>query len=1661
MPRLPLASLRVRLVGLVLLAILPALGLILHTAAGQRRKADREFTSEVRYLARIITEEVDDTVAAAHSVLLVMARLPEVRGSDGSLCSSLIADLKKDFPQFINIGVIHPDGNVFASSLPVKERVNLADRSYFRRCMETRSFAVGDYQVGRITQTASLNFAYPVLDGNRNVQAVVYVAMDLDSFDKSFQSMPMPERSCLVVLDSSGTILSSHPAGALARGERAAESLHTRIRTGAYDEDFEGPGPDGEMRFYSCRSPKSADDKIHVFVGLHQQAAFESINRTLTFNLGALGLVAILALAAAWFGGDLFILRRIRDLARAAGRLRTGDLSIRVDPGSGGVELDQLAQSFNEMAESLQKRQQETEQARADLQSRIDLQKAISAISTHFISLESDHIDEGIRNTLKAVGTLTGADRAAVILTPPGASYPDLAHEWCAEGVSPLKDRLKRRPLEFFPTFADAVRRFEPVLIPRVADLPPESGPAREALSEAGIKSLLVVPMKQGRTLVGLIAIDAVRDEKAWTADAVEFLRIAGEIIASALERKRTDRALRHSEERYRYLFEKSIQGILIHQDDTIRYVNPAVLQLLGYDRAEDLAGRSIWETLVAPEEREILRDRASRAQRGEPVPPHFGWQALRRDGTRIWVQSTISLVTWDKRPAVCAFLLNITERKLAEEALRKQQLEQQVIFDSVPALIWYRDAAGRIQRVNRTAAAARGLTAKEMEGRPMEAFYPDEAARYHDDDLEVIRTGRPKLGIIEHLQVTSGEKICIRTDKVPYRDERGTIVGVVAISVDISERMRAEEAERERTEQMLRQQAALLRLAQADPGDYDAMLLRITEEAAQTLGVARVSVWRFSPDRAEMVCEDLYDQGSHRHERGARIPTAGYPRYLRTLEEQRVIAVSDARIDAVTAELKATLEPIGVISVMDATILTGGRIGGVICCGHTGAPRVWSAEEQSFAASIADIVALAFSSSERRRAEDQLRNSEALYHSLVENLPQFILRKDRQGRLTFCNQRYCAIAGKTFDELVGKTDHDLYPPDLADKYREDDKKVMESGQVLDTVEAHRLPSGEMTYVRVVKTPLRDAAGRVIGIQGIFWDVTRQTRSEEELAYERNLLHILMDNSADLIYFKDRESRFLRINKAMALRFGISEPAEAVGHSDFDYFLEEHAQQAYDDEQEVMRSGQPIIGKEEKETWRDGTETWASSTKIPYRDPSGSIIGIFGISRNVTERKRAEQQLFRQAFYDPLTNLPNRSLMLDRLAHALRRASRRDHYFAVLFLDLDRFKDINDSLGHMIGDQLLVAIARRLETCLRPGDTVSRLGGDEFVILLEEVLDLRGAIAVADRILKELPTPFNLQGQEVFTTTSIGIAPASPDYKNPEDLLRDADTAMYRAKEAGRARYMVFDPTMHVHVVERLQMETDLRRAVDRKEFVLHYQPIVSLVSGRITGFEALLRWQHPTRGLVQPADFISASEENGLIVPIGIWVLRESCRQARDWQSRFPMTPPLAINVNLSSRQFSQSDLLHHVGQILQDTGIDPNTLTLEITESALMDNFNASADMINQLKALRIQLNLDDFGTGYSSLSYLHRFPISILKIHHSFIGRLDGTAESEEIVRTIISLARNLRMQVIAEGVETEAQLKKLKSLQCHLAQGYFLSKPLDAEAAGLLLSSNKTW
>ena len=502
----------------------------------------------------------------------------------------------------------------------------------------------------------------------------------------------------------------------------------------------------------------------------------------------------------------------------------------------------------------------------------------------------------------------------------------------------------------------------------------------------------------------------------------------------------------------------------------------------------------------------------------------------------------------------------------------------------------------------------------------------------------------------------------------------------------------------------------------------------------------------------------------------------------------------------------------------------------------------------------------------------------------------------------------------------------------------------------------------------------------------------------------------------------------------------------------------ESVQQLFAD---IFKEKIAIVEAELRNVRKDGSIIWERLRSQLIFNNDGEPVELRIICRDITERKQIEEQLVQNAFYDALTGLPNRVLFVERLEQAIGHTQRhQEHLFAVLFLDLDRFKIINDSLGHLTGDRLLIELASRLQLCLRQSDTVARMGGDEFTILLPDIEDSSDAIRVAERIAEQLQLPFILDDKEVFTSVSVGITLSTTGYDRAEDVLRDADIAMYRAKSQGTARYEIFNTDMHAQAIALLQLETDLRLAIERQEFCLHYQPIVLLESGKIAGFEALIRWQHPQKGLLAPDTFLPTAIETGLLISLCRWVISTACQEASQWRSQFPDLL-FTVSINLSSQRFNQSNLSAEVAGVLQDTNLEPSILKLEVVESLIMESAETVTAMLYELKDLGIKLAIDDFGTGYSSLARLHHFPIDELKIDRSFIDGMSSHPGNSEIVEAIIALAQKLNLDVTAEGIETPEQLAKLRALKCKYGQGFYFSRPLNGEAVRELILSNPQW
>jgi diguanylate cyclase (GGDEF)-like protein/PAS domain S-box-containing protein len=673
---------------------------------------------------------------------------------------------------------------------------------------------------------------------------------------------------------------------------------------------------------------------------------------------------------------------------------------------------------------------------------------------------------------------------------------------------------------------------------------------------------------------------------------------------------------------------------------------------------------------------------------------------------------------------------------------------------------------------------------------------------------------------------------------------------------------------------------------------------------------------------------------------------------------------------------------------------------------------------------------------------------------------------------LIYVNPAFERISGYKAEEILGQNCRFLQGGEREGQINRAARKTMrhalEQGVPCSIILQNFRKDGTPFWNELFMAPIFDSEGVMTHCVGVQSDVTVRVEAElalqkahdelerrvaertETLRRQEQFLRKVLDTDPNLIFVKDADGVYTLANQALADLYGTT-PAELVGKTDahFNSNADEIRRFREDDRDVIQYQREKFIAAESV-TDSTGKTRWMQTVKRPLPSADGTVRQLLGICADITARKEAEDQIAYQAFHDTLTDLPNRALLLNRLDQALARAARTQDVIGLLFVDLDNFKVINDSLGHEAGDSLLKVVAERLRGCIRAGDTVARLGGDEFVILLEELNDVSEAEAVAERATQAVHLPFHLAERDVFPAASIGLTVTiAGDERRAGDLLRDADTAMYQAKLEGKGRYALFDVGMNTRAQERLALEIDMRNALARDEFVVHYQPIMDLQSGKLAGMEALVRWQHPTHGTVSPAKFIPIAEETGMVVPLGQWVLRQACHAAKRWQTEYPDAEDWVMSVNVSIRQLMEKNIVAQVTEILEETGLAPQHLKLEITESMMLQDTTRTIETMSALRKIGIRLAIDDFGTGYSSMTYLSQLPLNTLKIDRSFINRIGQSDDDEAIVRTIISLARTLKLSVTCEGIETQEQLQYLQGLGCDMGQGYLLHKPMTAQ------------
>ena len=686
----------------------------------------------------------------------------------------------------------------------------------------------------------------------------------------------------------------------------------------------------------------------------------------------------------------------------------------------------------------------------------------------------------------------------------------------------------------------------------------------------------------------------------------------------------------------------------------------------------------------------------------------------------------------------------------------------------------------------------------------------------------------------------------------------------------------------------------------------------------------------------------------------------------------------------------------------------------------------------------------------EQINTEAEAQRSNQMLETVMDNIPQRIFWKDHESRYLGCNMAFARDAGLSYPEqVVGKSDSDMPWRAFADLLNEHDKEVVTTGVPKMSFEVDLVIDGVHRTTVTSKLPFTDGDGRVIGVLGSYTDITERKRADLALRLQSRALDASVN--AILITAPSPSGNLIEYVNPAFMRITGYDPAEVIGHDCRVLQRDDRDQEGVALIRQALAANREVSAVV-RNYRKDGALFWNQLFIAPVPNAEGVITHHIGVINDVTDLIRYQEQLEYQANYDSLTRLPNRNLLRDRLQHALIVAQRHHKGVAVVFIDLDGFKNVNDSLGHSVGDRLLSVVAERLARCTRTSDTVARHGGDEFVIVMTDTVDEQSLIAWMERVRASISEPVWLDGTELYVGCSMGASLFPQDGEDAETLMKKADLAMYRAKDMGRNTFQFYQPEMNASAGARMNLERRLRRALRDNEFLLHYQPQVDIVSGQIVGTEALVRWRDPEVGLVLPSLFIPVAEESGLIGPLSEWVLREACRQNKAWQDEG--LPPARVSVNLSARVFQQRDIAKLVMQVLAETGLEPQYLELELTESTIMRNAEEAVLMLNELHALGIGLAIDDFGTGYSSLSYLKRFPVDRLKIDRSFVSDIGISGDDETITSAIIALAHSLKLQVIAEGVETSAQLDFLKERACDEMQGFYFAKPMSTDAISAL-------
>jgi diguanylate cyclase (GGDEF)-like protein/PAS domain S-box-containing protein len=1110
-----------------------------------------------------------------------------------------------------------------------------------------------------------------------------------------------------------------------------------------------------------------------------------------------------------------------------------------------------------------------------------------------------------------------------------------------------------------------------------------------------------------------------------------------------ALGNDRALQALRESEERFRAIFEQAAVGLTrVDLDGVLVDSNQKFCDMLGYTRAE-LLGKTISD-ITHPADfgqgsnyRAQLVAGAAKSRSGEK-------RFVRKDGTLMWARRTMSAACDDagNPQYVISVVEDISEGKSVEERYRST-------FDSAPIGILHTSIEDdRILHANPKACEMLGYAHDELLRMVTDDMIPasaqgTEREKYRDrmlnGEMKVYSSERP-------WRRKDGSIIWVNRTISLAHDSAGRPLYFIRIIEDITERTLAR--------QRLATEHAVTQVL-AETATVEAAMPRLLRTMCVAMGWAYGAHWNCSMEegmrRGAFWADFVPEFDPADGEQWLRQGVDGSMVLLhRTWREKQPTWVADIEQHGAFRRA-ASSRKFGLHSAFAFPVVAGGSVIGVM--EFFGRER---REPDEMLLKVAHSIGIQVGQFiQRKDAEQALQKSEERYREVFEGSPLPMWASDNETlAIVEVNQAAIAHYGYSREEFLGFTVRDLWDPAARESYDLNMQERMQRDNVR-VLRRHRTKDGRIIDVEVTARRLI-VEGRPVWLT-LVNDITDRRRAEAALRESEEQFRQLANNIPQAFWITNlgrRETTY--ISPAAASLTG--RPLEELYRDPRALICAIHEE----DRRRVYEARKTAVGGGYDLTYRvvkpDGSIRWVHDRAFPVRDAAGNAYRIAGIAEDITDRKAAEERLMHLAHYDVLTNLPNRVLFYDRLGQTLAQARRNQWIVGVLFIDIDRFKNVNDTLGHAVGDKLLQQVAERLKRSVRSGDAVGRLGGDEFAVMLSNLSSAQDASHVAQKIMASFNEPFKLEGADFYVTSSIGVTLYPDDSVEQEVLIKNADAAMYRAKELGRNTYQFYKAEMNARALEVLSLESSLRRALDRDEFVLYYQPKAGIAEGGIVGVEALLRWRHPDRGLLTPADFMPVLEETGLIVPVGDWVLKAVCRQVKAWQRAGVRVVPVAVN--LSPREFAAKDLKKTIMRVLGEHGVDPALIELEITEGSLMVNTEEVVGTLESLGRLGIGISIDDFGTGYSSLSYLKRFPLDALKIDRSFVKDITTDADDATITRAVISMAHSLGLKVIAEGVETEAQLAFLAGHACDEVQGYYFAKPLPAEECAVWLRERRS-